>query len=388
MAYDPYAPCPCGSGKKLKFCCQAISDDMDRVYRLIENNQMRAALQQLEGVDKRHPRKEWVTTTRAMLLIETGETVAACELLKPWVASHPDSEFAACLYAAAQLGTEGYDPAKKSIQRAYQKGVKNFPALVSGLAAAVAAAMKARNQPLAERESLALALRFAPEKQLQDLFVQLLEFDGGQDVYYPLRSVHPLPSLELPAEHDKDYKRAMKLTMIGCWDSAADLFTVLAESLPDRPELLQSAGLCRACDGDSARAVELLHRAAGKLSDFSTAVECETLARLIDLNQQQQEGQAILVAEGDVASVSHLLSVLDDEPRAVRLPLPRELSEQQTPPTALFRLLDRSCAHGARRPDVEPRFRAARDYRTPDLRCGRGAAGKTVRARPGRGGVR
>ena len=36
------------SGKKLKFCCQSIADEMDRALRLMDGNQPRVALQQLE----------------------------------------------------------------------------------------------------------------------------------------------------------------------------------------------------------------------------------------------------------------------------------------------------------------------------------------------------
>ena len=34
MAVDPYRQCPCGSGKKMKFCCSKdILSDLDQVLR-------------------------------------------------------------------------------------------------------------------------------------------------------------------------------------------------------------------------------------------------------------------------------------------------------------------------------------------------------------------
>ena len=38
---DAYALCPCGSGKKLKFCCHDIAPDMLRVLRLVEDGQLK-----------------------------------------------------------------------------------------------------------------------------------------------------------------------------------------------------------------------------------------------------------------------------------------------------------------------------------------------------------
>ena len=33
MALDQYDPCPCGSGKKFKWCCLPIHVEIDRAYR-------------------------------------------------------------------------------------------------------------------------------------------------------------------------------------------------------------------------------------------------------------------------------------------------------------------------------------------------------------------
>ncbi len=204
MAYDPYSLCPCGSGKKLKFCCAAIADEMERIQRLIDDNQLRAALKQLETLDKKHPSNEWITTTRALILLESREAVAARDILRPWVSAHPDSDFATVLYALAELQVEGYDAAKKAIQRAYQKGAKKYPALVSSLAETVSLVMLTRNEAMAAREALSLALRFAGDAQRQDIFLRLLELDNDQGFYYPLRGVHPLPVVQLAEEFDKE----------------------------------------------------------------------------------------------------------------------------------------------------------------------------------------
>lgn len=341
MALDPYSLCPCGSGKKLKFCCQAIAEEMERIGRLIEDNQLRAALKQLEALDKRQPNNEWITTTRALVLIESHEAMAARDVLRPWLAAHPESDFATVLYAMAELQAEGYDAAKKAVQRAYQKGAKKFPGLISGLAETVALVMLSRGQPMAARESLSLALRFASESERQNIFMRLLELDNEQDILYPLRSMHPLPAIEVPAEHDKDYKRAVKLALIGCWDMAADQYAVLAEKLPDVAALTQAAGLCRAWDGDGARAAQDLHRAAAKLADFPVAVECETIAQLFNLSESK-ETHAILAHDAEVASVSRLLSTLDEQDRLVRVPPPQERPQASLVPSALYQVLDRS----------------------------------------------
>src|SRR5258708_20837477 len=75
---DVYQPCPCGSGKKLKFCCQAIVADMVKVSELQQSHQHQAALKLLEIVEKKpQPRdvwpRAWVKTTKAFLLFSLGQ---------------------------------------------------------------------------------------------------------------------------------------------------------------------------------------------------------------------------------------------------------------------------------------------------------------------------
>src|ERR1700722_4701915 len=73
MEFDVYAPCPCGSGKKLKFCCAPIVEDMAKVARLQAADQSRQAMAILEKLDKSHPQNPWVNTVFAEVLIGLQE---------------------------------------------------------------------------------------------------------------------------------------------------------------------------------------------------------------------------------------------------------------------------------------------------------------------------
>ncbi|MFZ9825113.1 MAG: SEC-C metal-binding domain-containing protein, partial [Gemmataceae bacterium] len=47
MAVDLYAPCPCGSGKKFKWCCVDIWGQIEKVYETFSNGQAETALIQI-----------------------------------------------------------------------------------------------------------------------------------------------------------------------------------------------------------------------------------------------------------------------------------------------------------------------------------------------------
>ena len=341
MALDVYAPCPCGSGKKLKFCCADLAEDMDRVSRQIESNQPRQALQQLEALDRRHPQNSWVTTTRALVQIEIGDAAAARDVLRTFLEKNPDHEFAIVLYATAAFQADGLDAAKRAIHRAFQRGVKRFPSMVAGLAGAMAAVFQSRGRMLAAREHVALAMRFSPDRERQEIFVRLLEFDNDVQVPYLLRSVHALPSITISDEINQEAKKALKYASVGCWSVAADLFEKLATANADQATLWHSVGLCRAWDGDETAAATALHRAAALYGeDAATAVDCETIAQLLDWNTAP-ERRARMLLNGGISSVSRLLTALDTGDRLFRLELPPQSPDGQPLPSAIYQVLDR-----------------------------------------------
>lgn len=339
MAMDVYAPCPCGSGKKLKFCCLNIADDMDRISRLMESNQPQQAMQQLDALERKHPGHAWAVTTRAIVLIETGDAAAARDVLRPFVEQHPEHEFATVLYATAALQADGLDAARKPLYRAFQKGVKKFPSMVSGLAGVMAASFRQTGRLLASREHLSLALRFAPEAERQEVFVRLLDFDNDASMPYLLRSAHPLPNVSGSDEQLQEVKKAHKYAAVGCWNTSAECFEKLAGELPNSAEVRHAAGLCRAWDGDEAQAAKHLHQAARMYGDRALAVECEAVAQLLEW-AHASERKNRLRETGDVSSVGRLLTALDAVPTLMRLELPPQSPEGVPLPAAVYQVLD------------------------------------------------
>jgi len=314
MAPTAYAPCPCGSGKKLKFCCHQIADEVERAIRLMEGNQPHVADQQLEQLSRKHPQNPWIVTTRAMILHETGELVAARDLLRGLLEVNPDHELAIVLYASTSLLTDGPEVARRAIHRAYQRSARKYPDLVAGIAASRALLLVEQRKVLAARQHVTLALRLATEERRQDFFVTLLELDSDERISYPLRGPHALPAITAPTEDlQKEIRKAQKYSSIGCWSTAADLFQTLTQSIPDSAELWHSVGLCRAWDGDEVQAAQALHRAAQLYTDRGVAVECETLAQQIE---QPTAADPIEIGSeaGKVSSVAQLLTLLDQCP--------------------------------------------------------------------------
>src|SRR6185436_1718252 len=71
MAFDAYSVCPCGSGKKLKFCCcKDIVHELDKVIRAIEGDQRVAALDQINRlIDEKGKRAALLELKAETLLV-------------------------------------------------------------------------------------------------------------------------------------------------------------------------------------------------------------------------------------------------------------------------------------------------------------------------------
>ncbi|MBY0458859.1 MAG: SEC-C domain-containing protein, partial [Gemmataceae bacterium] len=54
MPLDPYVSCPCGSGKKFKWCCAPYFDTVEKAFDQEDQGQHEAALQTIKGLLAAH----------------------------------------------------------------------------------------------------------------------------------------------------------------------------------------------------------------------------------------------------------------------------------------------------------------------------------------------
>jgi tetratricopeptide (TPR) repeat protein len=319
MSVDSYAPCPCGSGKKVKFCCQAILPDMEKVERLLENNQPRMAIAALEKVLPTHAGNAWVATAQGWALIADHRPADAKAALAQFLRKNPDHPSANALHALAAFQADGFPTAKKAIHRAFRRSFRAEPSIVSGLAASMAEALLSHGHVLASRQHYALALRYGDEEDRKAAFSAMVDIDGDAVIPYPLRGVHNVPEFIGKPESHETIQKAHRLSAVGCWEEAAELLQQAVDQQPDSAEGWQTLALFRAWDGNDKGAAEAFRKAANLLTNFENAVECETLAQLLEMTHAAAAGAGKTISYV-VDSVSRLLTRLDEQPRCARLP--------------------------------------------------------------------
>jgi tetratricopeptide (TPR) repeat protein len=95
MTLNIYDTCPCGSGKKIKFCkCHEYLPEMDKITRMIEGEQYVAALDQINSQLKSLPSEPWLLALKCQVLLRLGEIESLEEASAKFIRLQPDNPLA------------------------------------------------------------------------------------------------------------------------------------------------------------------------------------------------------------------------------------------------------------------------------------------------------
>ena len=94
MPIDPYSPCPGGTGKKVKFCCTDLQQELDKVERMLEGEQSKACLDYVRKLDEKYAGRACLQSIRISLENAVGDHEAAHGTLSAFLKQHPDNPVA------------------------------------------------------------------------------------------------------------------------------------------------------------------------------------------------------------------------------------------------------------------------------------------------------
>lgn len=290
MALDPYAPCPCGSGKKFKWCCQPIHEQINQAFSQDAQGQHETALKLMDQVVHEHAGNPEAWGRQAQLLYNNGRPDDAEAALQKAFAINPDYPFG-LLLRGMMRAHEGELPGALLLFRkaaaAYDPEARD---LLGQLYSMIADAEMKLNKPVAARAALRIAAHCLPaDQQLR----QGLEQAFG-------------PESRLPETVRRDYTLLPAGPSVGGagraqWDAAlaavgsanlsrlAQAFeTVTAASAGDAAAWY-NLGLVRAWLGENRGAVEALDRYIELEGDEARAAGAMALTEVLRLAHGLEE---------------------------------------------------------------------------------------------------
>ena len=219
MPIDPYALCPGGTGKKIKFCCDDLTGDLEQLDRLIEGDQVVAALEQVDRLAAKHPGRACLMATQVKLQLATRKFAEAAATSRAFLAAFPTNPLALGHAAVIDAINGRILEAAAAFDKARQAaGVDIPPDLVRVAATLVQAAAQAGHTGFAQGVVEWMIDRSLGSAEEQRLLAAVV---GSSGVPAALRTKVPLE--EPPADFPRQADFAAALEHARAWRLGAAL---------------------------------------------------------------------------------------------------------------------------------------------------------------------
>lgn len=131
MALDHYSPCPCGSGKKLKFCkCLDQPQDYEQLLKLIEGGQGVAAVDRINQLLSKTPNAAWLLAIKGELTLSMQEIDSFKETAERFLKLKPDNPLALIMKSiVSSLDEEPVQNAARYLLEGMSESREAMPAL-------------------------------------------------------------------------------------------------------------------------------------------------------------------------------------------------------------------------------------------------------------------
>jgi hypothetical protein len=341
MAIDLYAYCPCGSGKKVKFCCRDLAGEFEKIERMIEAGQRQACLDYILQLEKKFPNRTYLLTLKAELqralgLIQEADGTVASLLQRQ--ADNPVAWAESALQALQEAG--GIATAIDRLQRALEVVDRVWPAKLLEALAAVSHHAIAEGELLAGYEHMLLYL--AARRENQSALHAFSTFHSTREIPLLFKEGRQIITEAGPAPWAETFAQAVELALSARFRLALTLLAPLAEQVSDAPVVWYNLGLLRGYLADRTGAAEAFRHYAQLDVPLDDAVEAEALAQLLDPPADRRTCDVVSVPF-TISDLPALVERLRADPRAIESYFEvREPGDGESPPPRhAFVILDR-----------------------------------------------
>src|SRR3954453_14943597 len=341
MAIDQYAMCPCGSGKKLKFCCTDLVGEIDKIHRMIQGEQPRAALRHVEQTLATPPGRASLLDLKATLEMSLGEMDSARKTVSEFVKANQDSPTAHACEAILLAEDDKPREAVNSLQRALALVEREMPLRVFEALGAVGGALLEAGHILAAQSHLWLHAALAPKEDVRsrEVLAALNHYSGLPLLLRDQLRFRPWPSnVPWKAEADK----ATRLADNGKWRDAVKIIDSLGQRVGADPALVFNRALLGGWLADDRALVAGLHAFAQMDVPLDDAVEAEAIAQMLDPDLKEKRLDSTIQVFA-IRDLDALVAKLSSDKRVQSFEMdPQAFAGRDQPrPRNTFVLLDR-----------------------------------------------
>lgn len=343
MQIDTYAPCPCGSGKKIKFCCSKdLLHDIDKLVRTMEGKQYTSALEQTDKLIDKHGPRAALLSLQAETHLAMGQPEAAEKSASKLLEVMPHSSVGHSILAIHDILHDRVEEAVKRLQSAFENMNNVLPPAIGTALQMVARGLIGAQKILAARGHLLMLIAISGE-ELSEPMKLLMEVNQIPGMPALLKNDFRFSNCPEGAPWQGEFNAAMNSALQGAWLAASESLESLNQKAPHQPAIVRNMAILRSWLGEQTAAGELWRK-------YSTlpevpedeAVEAEALAQLLT-GADTKEYLDVLRISYPIRDTEKLLETLLSDKRIEVLPIDSQdvAEEGQPPPKGAFRLLDR-----------------------------------------------
>ena len=275
MPPTPYDSCPCGSGKKFKWCCTPFFDKIELALEQQQQEQHDAALRTMEDLTKSHADVPQIWGYYAHILFAEGKTEQAEEAIRKAYSIQPDFAMGHLLrgfFRQSEGEIIGALLLFRKAADAYSPEATDQLAQVHELIARLELML---NRPVASRAALERVIKFMPQdgearKQFDGLFGPESRMPEAARKKYLFRpSAAPIPA-GADTGRLSDAKRA---------------FEALSLRVAGDPATWFNLGVVRAWLGEQSSALEALNESLALETDDFRSEETAALIEVLKCGQ-------------------------------------------------------------------------------------------------------
>jgi tetratricopeptide (TPR) repeat protein len=273
MAFDPYDPCPCGSGKKFKWCCQPVYVQIDKAFQQDADGQHDAALRTMEAVCAEHPSNPEVWGRKAQLLYQMDKVEESEAALQKAFDINPNYPFGFYLRGRFRH-FEGEIPGALLL---FRKAAEVYDPIARSILAQIYSLITEcelkLNRPVAARAALEMAAKQEPTNP---------DYKKGIEQVFGAES-----KLPVVARQEYTYQKmsgdvaALQVAATGKLSDAIHTFEQATAQRPEDAAAWYNLGLTRAWMGDNAAALPVLEHSVQLDTDEERAAQTWALAEVL-----------------------------------------------------------------------------------------------------------
>lgn len=280
MPFDAYSRCPAGTGKKVKFCCPNNWQDLEKINRLIEGEQFRAALQLVDQLLAKQPNRACLWVYKTVLERASGSFGDAVKAADEFLSRFPDNPVA----LAERVITLALQNDPKAALPVFEQSLLASHSTKAELTSRQIEAlllMLRRLHGLGEVPPLMYWVTWI-ENHLPEIGSDLLEIkvaimgDRGQPL--PLREQPVWIPISLPEDASAEYRRVAAAINGGLLTEARRVLSEWLQAQPEASLPWYLLGMCSLWQADYATAGESFLRYGKLTADEDMAVAAKVLS--------------------------------------------------------------------------------------------------------------